>query len=202
MPNGTTLTTQAGVAFGASNPDNRLVVEAPGAFGDPGDATTDILVSDIQSPQTISISFGTAIADVGAYVQWGGGETATYTLSAYGAGNKLLDTVSVQSDPSGDWAFVGVSEPAADIDAITFTLTGETPPHSAALGDLFLRETPVAAPEPDFRILNIVLLVGLAGVSSVYRRRKRPAPVTTGSVRVPNNPTNGESYATFSILLA
>src|ERR1700733_4891260 len=64
VPNGTTLTTQAGVAFSASNPDNSLVVEAPGAFGDPGDATTDILLSDIQSPQTISISFGTAIADV------------------------------------------------------------------------------------------------------------------------------------------
>ena len=28
------------------------------------------------------------------------------------------------------------------------------------------------------------------------------APITPGSVRVPHNPTNGESYATFSILLA
>lgn len=28
------------------------------------------------------------------------------------------------------------------------------------------------------------------------------APITTDSVRVPDNPTNGESYATFSILLA
>ena len=176
VPNGTTLTTQHGVNFSASNPTNDLAVVDPSttAFGTPGDATTDILVASQDSPQTMSFSFSSPLAAVGAYVQWGGTEPATYTLSAYGAGNTLLETESVKSDINGDWAFVGLTEPVADIDAITFTLTGETPPHSAALGDLFLRQTPAPVPEPALGGVVFALLLGL-GVRSAFFRRTRSA---------------------------
>jgi hypothetical protein len=136
--------------------------------------TNDILIGDqdaLDPSPTLRYDFATAIAGFGASLEWGGFEAASYTISAYGAGNSLLFTQTVPSPGSaGEPAFLGVLSSSADITAVELFGTGQSAPHSVGTDDPIF-QFQASVPEPGTTALMASGLLPLA-VLAVRRRRK------------------------------
>lgn len=107
---------------------------------------------------------GLASSGAGALINhYLGGQAASITVSAYGAGNLLLEshTVSVNTGASSfhEGTFVGITRNAAEIQSISFTGVG-------VVADNFTYTTPVPEPEG-----YAMMLAGLALLGALKRRR-------------------------------
>ena len=167
LSSGAHLTTAGGIGFTVSEPQDVLSVGNASSYYISQGGTDDFLLGNLHDPQAgpISLTFDSPVRGVGAYMEWGGYEIGSYTITAFDVANAVLLTQTVQSGPNGYPAFLGVLDSSADIKMIEFDYAGETGPHSIGLGDPSFA---TGTPEP-----GTIFLLGtlLAAFAPALRRR-------------------------------
>ncbi len=163
--------TAGSVGFTLSAGGATLVAGSGSGFFLTNGNTHDILVRSLQPDALFRLDFSSGLFGFGAFVEWGGFELASYTISAFGLGNSLLFSNTIPSPgTAGEPAFLGVLSDTASIFAIELTATGATAPHSFAMDDPIFQVQAAAVPEPASFVLLGTALAGLA-----LRRRRRAA---------------------------
>jgi len=178
LPNPFVAASNGGIGTTVTQPGGGTFLRLDQSGGWNGNfAPGNALIWNLDSSDTISMQFSTPVAGAGAQVQSNFFGNFTMTLEVFDSGNNLLGSFSEAgistSDADNSAIFLGVLNNTANIDHISYVLSGIQGGLALNQLDLVTSEGPLAPiPEPGTILLLATSLTGL-GVAGWQRRVKQ-----------------------------